>query len=863
MKKLLSFMIALLMAASAQSKQSFPMTTGGGGTESSPYLISTPEELKALSSDVNAGITYEGVYFKLFSDIDFKDVAEGQNGNFICIDGFKGIFDGDGKRLKNIKNKEGDSGGKHYYAGIFEKIENAVVKNVIIDESCSFTTGSFISSAINSTVTGCINYGTVKGSCIVQYCKESLVSNCINYGVFMGAGSGFYGGDYCGGIVGYADTKSTISKCKNYGSPSGDNAIFFGGIVGYSYGSDIEDCENYADFEGYLSSVGGIVGMNQVWDSWDPQYEGYGSASIKRCKNYGNINVSGPAAGIVYCNEGSWHPDGKGGYFQVACEISDCINEGDVELTEGMAAGIVCNNSFADILRCNNKGSVKSTVSHVGGIVAKSFGGAAEDGTLIWARIKDCTNEGDVTVSSTTSKNAYAGGIVGNASYNTTQTSDCSHEIVNCKNSGNVTGYHYAGGIVGENDSYISDCFNSGNVTAMKYEYSPGAGAITGSIYDARYKDNYYDSKVIVISDGKVFSGAMSRGTYNYYDAPVNNGAMMKSITIDAKPQGDEYWTTFQKNYGNYQADEKTTVYTAQRVLREQNDGPQVYRFLLTEVPNRIIKGGEDGYLGVILRSTQSQITLTLTAEEPSEAAYSVNTLGGCDHPIKSDNDDFVLTTGEKFGFIKCVESELPANSAYTSSSLSSYWPDLVELELNGKVLYHIEPGDLNRDDIANLSDLRLMVNAIMTGSNDGINEKAADMNNDTKVNAADVVLMVKKVNKLVQKEETGYYLIGEHNNWSMTDKTYAFSYNRRKKYWEITVSSKGMSFFKIVPESAYADQDTFWSNLLCAETDWCTSPKGTIVKGDYGAWLLNAEGATSYTIRIVPSEVSYEIIAH
>lgn len=75
MKKLLSFMIALLMATSAQSKQSFPMTTGGGGTESSPYLISTPEELKALSSDVNAGITYEGVYFKLFSDIDFKDVA--------------------------------------------------------------------------------------------------------------------------------------------------------------------------------------------------------------------------------------------------------------------------------------------------------------------------------------------------------------------------------------------------------------------------------------------------------------------------------------------------------------------------------------------------------------------------------------------------------------------------------------------------------------------------------------------------------------------------------------------------------------------------------------------------------------------
>ena len=253
---------------------------------------------------------------------------------------------------------------------------------------------------------------------------------------------------------------------------------------------------------------------------------------------------------------------------------------------------------------------------------------------------------------------------------------------------------------------------------------------------------------------------------------------------------------------------------------------------------------------------------MTLTAEEPSEAVYSDNVLGGCDHPIESDGDDFVLTTGEKFGFIKFTGTELPANSAYTSS-YSSYWPELVELELNGKVLYHIESGDLNGDGLANLTDRNLMANAIMTGSYDDINVTAADMNEDEKVNAADLVLLVNKMNMSVQKDESGYYLIGDHNGWSTTDKSYAFSRKgtSRNRYWEITVPSENMGCFKIVPASAFDNPDTFWSNLLCAEEDRCTELSGTIVKGDFGAWLLNTEGATSYTIRIVPSKVSYEII--
>ncbi len=861
------WILMLPLAASAYYNplQNFPTTSGGAGIEDSPYLIKNVDDLRTLMSDVNAGITYEGVYFKVTDDIDFKDEPQGELGNFVSMNGFKGIFDGNGKRLKNIINT-GYLQSNWYYAGIFQKIENAVVKNVIIDESCSFTKGAFIASAINSTITGCVNYANVTGSGIVGYCNSCQISECINHGDIKTTMVGEHLGYGSGGIVGHVNKNTTISKCKNYGnfSPCDNSSMGetrdIGGIVGYNYGSAVEDCENYGNFDGTLSSVGGIVGTNQVWDSWDPQYEGYGSASIKRCNNYGNFSIYGAAAGIVYYNEGSWHPDGEGSYFQVECEISDCTNKGDVESSNASASGIVCNNQYASIIGCTNEGSVKSTGAFAGGIAAASAGKEADDGTIIWAKIKDCENKGEVIVLSAANY-AYAGGIVGSPGYST------SHEIVNCKNSGHVTGYKNAGGIAGDGSTIMLDCFNSGNVTALRYDNSANAGAIAGGDYnDYGKKNNYYDSKVIVTSDGKELKGAMSRGCCDK-DIAKDNGAVMNTFTIEAQPQGNDYWTTFFKNESaNYQADENTTVYTAKRVLRELYDGTKVYRLLLTEVPDRIIKGCGQSYenLGVILKSSKSQITMTLTAEEPSEAAYSYNVLGGCDHPIESDGDDFVLTTGEKFGFIKFTGTELPANSAYTSS-YSSYWPELVELELDGKVLYHIESGDLNDDGLANLSDRRLMVNAIMTGSYDDINVTMADMNEDGKVNASDLVLLVNKMNMLVQREESGYYLIGDHNGWNMTDKSYAFKREGSRSkgyYWVITVPSENMGCFKIAPASAFDNPDTFWSNLLCAEEDRCTELTGTIVKGDFGAWLLDVEGATSYTIRIVPSKVSYEIIA-
>ena len=157
--------------------------------------------------------------------------------------------------------------------------------------------------------------------------------------------------------------------------------------------------------------------------------------------------------------------------------------------------------------------------------------------------------------------------------------------------------------------------------------------------------------------------------------------------------------------------------------------------------------------------------------------------------------------------------------------------------------------GDYDLDGKVDGEDVSTLATSISKASAD---TNIGDINGDNKVNVADVVSLINRM---------GYYLIGDHNGWDTTDKTYAFTKLNDGKTWEITLSSGNMGCFKIVPASAFDNQDNFWSNLLCAETDRSTDSEGIMVKGDRGAWLL--EGANSFTIRIVPSEMTFQIIAN
>ncbi len=111
-------------------------------------------------------------------------------------------------------------------------------------------------------------------------------------------------------------------------------------------------------------------------------------------------------------------------------------------------------------------------------------------------------------------------------------------------------------------------------------------------------------------------------------------------------------------------------------------------------------------------------------------------------------------------------------------------------------------------------------------------------------------------------QEETAYYLVSGLNEWSTTDQSYPFTKLDDGKTWEITFPANGADLYlKVAPGSAYNNQETFWNNLLCATVDQCTDLTGTMVKGNAGAWkLLASNNAKDYTMRIVPSEMTYEI---
>ena len=134
---------------------------------------------------------------------------------------------------------------------------------------------------------------------------------------------------------------------------------------------------------------------------------------------------------------------------------------------------------------CSVAGSVSSIASRDNSIVSAYAGGIAgfsSDSDFI-----DCTNNGSVNSRATSSSysvsSAYAGGITG---------WDGSGRITGCKNTGainakaaNRQSFAYAGGIVGDAHSIVTDCINEGEITAsapLTNESQTRAGGIIGNM---------------------------------------------------------------------------------------------------------------------------------------------------------------------------------------------------------------------------------------------------------------------------------------------------------------------------------------------------------------------------------------------
>ena len=201
----------------------------GEGTLSSPYLIYTAEDLSLIADRYNSGVYSETsvTYFSLQNDIDLSSKAWEPIG--INNYSFRyAVFDGNGHTISGINcSLQVDY---NQSVGLFGTIENAVVRNVIIEDF------RFVGSA-NYT----LNRATLVGNAV-----QSYIINCRD-------NTGFTN-DYLTGISVYTIANASASYLI-YGSNN---------VEGASYTAGMENLSTTAQYltrgvETYLNTEGGAV----------------------------------------------------------------------------------------------------------------------------------------------------------------------------------------------------------------------------------------------------------------------------------------------------------------------------------------------------------------------------------------------------------------------------------------------------------------------------------------------------------------------------------------------------------------------------------------------------------------------------
>ena len=213
--------------------------------------IGSLEQLKKFRDSVNAGNGYEGTTVKLTADIDL----EGEEWTPIGTSStkFKGVFDGDGHTIKNLKITSDNDGDK---VGFFSAVDtNGKVQNVIFDGAVvnvktrgvgvvAGNGGTFDSVTVKNAKVS--SYGQAGG--IVGGGVYGSVTNCKVYdseitAVPNGDATNSYdNGDKVGGIVGLHTSDTTGVVTGNEVSGLTLKAYRdIGGIAGAADGSKVKD----------------------------------------------------------------------------------------------------------------------------------------------------------------------------------------------------------------------------------------------------------------------------------------------------------------------------------------------------------------------------------------------------------------------------------------------------------------------------------------------------------------------------------------------------------------------------------------------------------------------------------------------
>ncbi|OQB35569.1 MAG: The GLUG motif protein [Candidatus Hydrogenedentes bacterium ADurb.Bin179] len=228
-------MAVLVLTATAEAL----VYSGGAGTEADPYKIGNAADWMQLTAETENW----NKHFILLEDIDFAgesntNVITPVGTEFAC---FSGVFDGAGHALRNaeITGSENDS------AGLF---------------GCVNTDGEIRNLGLEMAfITGSGNTGGLVGI------NKGTVSSCYVSGIAVT-------GDTSGGLVGY-NFGGAVTSCYARGAVAGNDA---GGLLGYNSGM-VASCYAAVSVAG-SGVLGGLVGGDEggsvTLSYWDVEVSG-------------------------------------------------------------------------------------------------------------------------------------------------------------------------------------------------------------------------------------------------------------------------------------------------------------------------------------------------------------------------------------------------------------------------------------------------------------------------------------------------------------------------------------------------------------------------------------------------------------
>ena len=384
------------------------------------YSIASAADLMAFAAAVNGGESLANA--TLTADIDMKGqtwVPIGQT------KAFAGTINGGGYAISNlVMTAPSDSG---YCGLIAQAARGTVIKNLTIDETCSFAsdmnyTAAFVCRGVVSdgssaiSIQDCVNKAKLTSQAkwtagFVAYCAVPLnFTRCVNEGEIEAHQVG-------AGFIGQPTATISFADCTNKGN------------VTVTETSADTGKSNAAGFLGHHATQGaGIAFSNCVNEG---EIHSYGSRAAGFC-----ANVNGQNTG---------------------CSLTNCVNRGKITSEVHLPAGFISDAYIVlSMTDCRNEGEIitvngSSGNAQMGGLIGTTRAGCVFSATR-------CCNTGKLEANG---KNNVAAFVGYQGTYSRTTLTDC-YNTADCITTGNNGRAFIASGNAGSGAIALVRCWNAG-----------------------------------------------------------------------------------------------------------------------------------------------------------------------------------------------------------------------------------------------------------------------------------------------------------------------------------------------------------------------------------------------------------------